>query len=95
MFYSRKSSVSTLEYFILIPIFTVLAFLIVFGVYLFVSVTGSLLLIAHEAVFAWDQPTVLEVIGKTIGAFFLFHLDNVLLYDLYFTLKWMYNFLIV
>lgn len=95
MFYSRKSSVSTLEYFILIPIFTVLAVLLVFGVYLFVSVTGGLLFIAHEAVFAWDQPSVLEVIGKTIGMFFLFHLDNVLLYDLYFTLKWMYDMLIV
>lgn len=94
MFYSRKSSVSALEYLILIPIFTVLAVLLVFGIYLFLNVTGGLLLIAHQAVFTWDNPTVLEVIGKTIGAFFLFHLDNVLLYDFYFTLKWMYNFYI-
>ena len=95
MLYSRKSSVSMLEYFILIPIFTVLAVLLVFGIYLFVSAAGAVLLIAHQAVFAWDEPTVLEVIGKTIGAFFLFHLDNVLLYDLYFTLKWMYNYYII
>ena len=95
MFYSRKSSVSTLEYLILIPVFTLLAFLIVLGIYLFVSVAGGLLLMAHQAVFAWDQPTVLEVIGKTIGMVFLFHLDNVLLYDVYFTIKWVYNYCII
>ena len=95
MFYSRKSSVSTLEYLILVPVFTVLAMLFAFGLYLFVTVTGGLLLIAHQAVFAWNEPTVLEVIGKTVGAFFLFHLDNILLYDVYFTLRWMYDMLIV
>ena len=95
MLYSRKSSVSMLEYFIIVPILIVVTALWLFGFYLFVHVAGAVLLIAHQAVFTWDEPTVLEVIGKTIGAFFLFHLDNVLLYDVYFTLKWVYNFLIV
>ena len=95
MFYSRKSSVSTLEYVIIIPVLIVAIVLWLFGFYLFVHVAGAVLLIAHQAVFTWNEPTVLEVIGKTIGACFLFHLDNVLLYDVYFTLKWVYNFLIV
>ena len=95
MLYSRKSSVSLLEYFIIIPVLIVAIALWLFGFYLFVHVAGAVLLIAHKAVFAWNEPTVLEVVGKTIGAFFLFHLDNILLYDVYFTIKWMYNFLIV
>ena len=95
MFYSRKSSVSTLEYVIIIPVLIVAIVLWLFGFYLFVHVAGAVLLIAHQAVFTWNEPTVLEVIGKTIGAFFLVHLDHVLLYDVYFTLKWVYNFLIV
>ena len=95
MLYSRTSSVSMLEYFIIIPVLIVAIVLWLFGFYLFVHVTGAVLLIAHQAVFTWNEPTVLEVIGKTIGAFFLFHLDNVLLYDVYFTLKWMYNYYII
>ncbi len=95
MLYSRKSSVSMLEYFIIVPILIVVTALWLFGFYLFVHVAGAVLLIAHQEVFTWNEPTVLEVIGKTIGAFFLFHLDNVLLYDVYFTIRWMYNFLIV
>ena len=80
MLYSRKSSVSLLEYFIIIPVLIVAIALWLFGFYLFVHVAGAVLLIAHQAVFTWNEPTVLEVIGKTIGMFFLFHLDNVLLY---------------
>lgn len=95
MLYSRKSSVTLLEYVIIIPVLIVAIVLWLFGFYLFVHVAGAVLLIAHQAVFTWNEPTVLEVIGKTIGAFFLFHLDNVLLYDVYFTIKWVYNFLIV
>ena len=93
MLYSRKSSVSMLEYFILIPMLIFAIALFAFVFYLFVHVAGGLLFIAHEAVFAWHEPTVLEVIGKMIGAFFLFHLDNVLLYDVYFTIRWMYDVL--
>ena len=93
MLYSRKSSVTMLEYFIIIPMVIFAIVLGLFGVYLFVHVAGAVLLIAHQAVFAWNEPTVLEVIGKTIGAFFLFHLDNVLLYDVYFTIRWMYDML--
>ena len=93
MLYSRKSSVSMLEYFIIIPVLIVAIALWLFGFYLFVHVAGAVLLIAHQAVFAWNEPTVLEVIGKTIGAFFLFHLDNILLYDVYFTIRWMYDML--
>jgi len=95
MLYSRKSSIHVIEYIILCPIILILIGLVLFGLYLFVTVTGALLLIAHQAVFAWNEPTVLEVIGKTVGAFFLFHLDNILLYDVYFTLRWMYDMLIV
>lgn len=84
-----------LEYFIIIPVLIVAIALWLFGFYLFVHVAGAVLLIAHQAVFTWNEPTVLEVIGKTIGAFFLFHLDNVLLYDVYFTICWVCNFLIV
>ena len=93
MLYSRKSSVSMLEYFIIVPILIVVTALWLFGFYLVVHVAGGILMIAHKAVFAWNEPTVLEVVGKTIGAFFLFHLDNILLYDVYFTFKWMYDML--
>ena len=93
MLYSRKSSVSLLEYFIIIPVLIVAIVLWLFGFYLFVHVAGAVLLIAHQAVFTWNEPTVLEVVGKTIGAFFLFHLENILLYDVYFTIRWMYDML--
>ena len=93
MLYSRKSSINILEYFILVPILIVVTLMWLFGFYLFVHVAGGILMIAHQAVFAGNDPSVLEVIGKTIGAFFLFHLDNVLLYDVYFTIRWMYDVL--
>ena len=93
MLYSRKSSVSILEYFIIIPMLIFAIALFAFGFYLFVHVAGGILMIAHQAVFSWNDPSVMEVIGKTIGAFFLFHLDNVLLYDVYFTIRWMYDVL--
>ena len=67
MLYSRKSSVSMLEYFIIVPILIVVTALWLFGFYLFVHVAGGILMIAHKAVFAWNEPTVLEVVGRTIG----------------------------